>query len=317
MAKKRERKLTITQQIMQTAIEKLQKYQHDVTRKQYTKQMKLYVQFCREQFNAHSFEDCMAHIQEYSDFLQKQNYSASTIHTYLAAVCAVFEINLATIQKPVRYTADYVRGRDRMKSESKTDLESPKWDYITQFQSRVGIRRDELKRLCKDDFVCDESGHFCVRVRKGKGGKCQYQRILEKDINFVKSYFDPSAPGERVFDEAYFQNDLNFHHLRAECAKEYYYEQLQKIKEDPSYRLQLEKEIKLRWNTANKKKDGKPKPFRYDEMYGIYSLRGKNRALAIEKALPVHYDKLALLAVSVFKLSHWRNDVTIASYMLA
>ena len=82
MAKKRVRKLSITQQIMQTAIEKLQKYQHDVTRKQYTKQMKLYVKFCRENFNSKSFEDCRNHIQEYSDFLQQQNYSASTIHTY-------------------------------------------------------------------------------------------------------------------------------------------------------------------------------------------------------------------------------------------
>ena len=317
MAKKRVRKLSITQQIMQVAIEKLQKYQHDVTRKQYTKQMKLYVKFCREHFNAKSFEECKNHIQEYSDFLQTKNYSASTIHTYLAAVCAVFEINLATIPKPVRHTADYVRGRDFMKFESKSDLENPKWAYITQFQSRVGIRRDELKRLCKGDFGYDESGHACVIVTKGKGGKRQLQRILEKDIAFIKSYFDSSAPGERVFDEKYFQNDLNFHHLRAECAKEYYYEQLKKMKENPVYRSQLEKEIKLRWYGANKKKDGKAKPFHYNEMYGIYTLRGKNRAFAIEKGIPIHYDKLALLATSIFKLSHWRNDVTIASYMLA
>ena len=51
MAKKRERKLTITQQIMQIAIEKLAKYQNDVTRKMYTCQFKSYVKFCREHFN--------------------------------------------------------------------------------------------------------------------------------------------------------------------------------------------------------------------------------------------------------------------------
>lgn len=317
MAKKRVRKLSITQQIMQVAIEKLQKYQHDVTRKQYTKQMKLYVRFCREYFNVRNFEECKNHIQVYSDFLQKQNYSASTIHTYLAAVCAVFEINLSTISKPIRHTADYVRGRDSMKYESKSDLDSSKWSYITEFQKRVGIRRDELKHLCKGNFCYDESGRACVLVRKGKGGKMQYQRILEKDIPFVKSYFDFASPNERVFDEKYFQNDLNFHHLRAECAKEYYHEQLKKIKENPAYRKQLEEEIKLRWNAMNKNKGGKTKPFHYNEMYGIYTLRGKNRAFAIEKGIPIHYDKLALLATSIFKLSHWRNDVTIASYMLA
>ena len=38
---------------------------------------------------------------------------------------------------------------------------------------------------------------------------------------------------------------------------------------------------------------------------------------SLKKGLPLHYDKLALLSTSIFKLSHWRNDVTIASYMLA
>ena len=317
MAKKRVRKLSITQQIMQTAIEKLQRYQHDVTRKQYTKQMKLYVKFCRENFNSKSFEECQSHIQEYSDFLQKQKYSASTIHTYLAAVCAVFEVNLATIDKPLRHVADYRKGRNERLIESKNDTNNPKWYPIIEFQKRVGIRRDELKRLCKSDFCYDESERFCVLVRKGKGGKRQLQRVLEKDVEFIKSYFDSSSPNERVFEEKYFQNDLNLHRLRAECTKEYYCEQLKKIKENSEYRKQLEKEIKLRWNTMNKKKDGKVKPFRSEEMLGIYTLRGKNRALAIQKGLPIHYDKLALLACSIFKLSHWRNDVTIASYMLA
>lgn len=286
MAKKRVRKLSITQQIMQPAIEKLQRYQHDVTRKQYTKQMKLYVKFCRENFYSKSFEECQSHIQEYSDFLQKQKYSASTIHTYLAAVCAVFEVNLATIQKPIRHTAEYKRGRNHMESNSKNDLDNPKWVYITEFQRKVGIRRDELFRLEGNDFIVDESNHFCVRIKKGKGGKQQFQRILEKDVEFIKSYFDSVSPNERVFDEKYFRNDLNFHRLRAQCAKEYYYEQLKKLKENPSYRTQLEQEIKLRWNATNRKKNGKIKPFRLEELYGIYTVRGKNRQLAIQKGFP-------------------------------
>ena len=67
----------------------------------------------------------------------------------------------------------------------------------------------------------------------------------------------------------------------------------------------------------NLSKNGKHKPFQPIECFGIYTLRGKNRELANDKNLPFHYDKTALLAVSIFKLSHWRNDVTIASYMLA
>ena len=67
----------------------------------------------------------------------------------------------------------------------------------------------------------------------------------------------------------------------------------------------------------NLNKKGKAKKFKEIEFQGIYSLRGKNRALALRKGLPISYDKRALLATSIFKLSHWRNDVTIGSYLLA
>ena len=314
---KRVRKLTVTQQIMQTATEKLQKYGHDVTRKSYIRHVKRYIKFCREHYDCKTFEDCGTHIQAYSDFLQKENYSASTIHTYLAAVCSVFEINLSTIQKPIRHVAEYKKGRASIDLNAQNDLKNPAWAYIVEFQRRAGIRRDELRRLTGADFVYDESHYPCVYVPKGKGGKMQYQRILEKDIDFIRSYFDSVPPTERIFDKKYFENNLNFHKLRAEAAKEYYAEQLKKIKENPAYAAKLEAEIRLRWQTMNLTKKGNPKKFKEVELHGVYSLRGKNRALAIEKGLPLHYDKLALLATSIFKLSHWRNDVTVGSYLLA
>ena len=316
MSKKRIRKPTITQEIMASAVEKLQKYQHDSTRKQYIRQMKLYVKFCRDKYNAKNFDDCRQYVQDYSDFLQSENYSAATIHTYLAAVCCTFEINLETIEKPIRYVADYSKGRKNIVPDANNDLENPKYSYLTEFQKCVGIRRHELKRLCKNDFAYDESERFCIVVRRGKGGKMQYQRVLDEDIQFIKTYFDSENSNDRIFGEEFFKNNLNLHKLRAEAAKQYYFEQLKKINENPAYRDQLEKEIRLRWETTNFTKNGKPKQFREDELRGVYYLRGKNRQLAIEKGLPIAYDKRALLATSIFKLSHWRNDVTIASYLL-
>ena len=317
MAKKRERKLTITQQIMQTAIEKLAKYQNDVTRKTYLRQAKQYIKFCREHFNVRTFDACREHIQDYSNYLQSENYTASTIHTYLASVCAVFNVNLGTISKPMRYVADYIRGRSVKNIDSKNDLVNPKWSDVVEFQRCVGIRRDELKRLKGSDFDIDESGYLCVIVRRGKGGKCQYQRIFEEDIEFIKSYFDSVEKEDYIFDRKYFENYLNFHYLRSEAAKAYYWEQLKKIKENSGYAEQLEKEVRARWEKMNLTRKGTPKKFKEIEIKGIYTLRGKNRELALKKGLPLNYDKLALLATSIFKLSHWRNDVTIASYMLA
>ena len=317
MSKKRVRKLTVTQEIMQVVIEKLQKYQHDVTRKTYLRQAKQYIKFCREHFDSRNFDSCKEHIQDYSNYLQTQNYTASTIHTYLAAACSVFEISLETIQKPTRHVADQTRGREKKPLDSKNDFDNPQWTYIVEFQRRVGIRRDELKCLKGRDFEIDESAYPCIVIRKGKGGKKQYQRILEKDMAFVQSYFDRVAENEYIFNRKYFENNLNLHSLRALSAKKYYFAQLQKIKENPEYAKQLEKEIRDRWSKMNLTKKSKSKKFKEVEIRGTYTLRGKNRELALQKGLPVHYNKVALLATSVFKLSHWRNDVTIASYMLA
>lgn len=50
---------------------------------------------------------------------------------------------------------------------------------------------------------------------------------------------------------------------------------------------------------------------------GNYVLRGHNRELALKNGLPVSYDRLALLAVSIYHLAHWRHDVTAANYLLA
>ena len=92
----------------------------------------------------------------------------------------------------------------------------------------MGIRRHELKRLCKNDFAYDESERFCIVVRRGKGGKMQYQRVLDEDIQFIKTYFDSENSNDRIFGEEFFKNNLNLHKLRAEAAKQYYFEQLKK-----------------------------------------------------------------------------------------
>ena len=73
----------------------------------------------------------------------------------------------------------------------------------------------------------------------------------------------------------------------------------------------LIKELKARWQ-FNKKKNGDP-----EKVEGTYYLRGLNRKFALEHNLPTAYNRLALMAVSVYHLSHWRLDVTVCNYILA
>ena len=56
-----------------------------------------------------------------------------------------------------------------------------------------------------------------------------------------------------------------------------------------------------------------------EDAVGAYVLvrRGKTRELAQKLGLPVGYDRLCTLAVSVLHLAHWRLDVTVDNYLLA
>lgn len=316
---KKKRRTSITQQIMNEVIKiQNEKTSHDLSRKHYIRNTKKFIVFCRENYDCRDFDGCREYIQDYSDYLQSQGYSPSTIHSYIAAACSTFSVPMEEIKKPIRKTSEFTRGRDKgEKIRTNQDLADSEWSYIVEFQKRVGLRRAELKGLRKEDGLIDESGHFTVFVRNGKGRKRQNQRLNSKeDVEFIKRYFDAVGTGEKIFEDKYFKNDLNFHKLRADSAKEYYTIQLDSILNEPGYAEKLEAEIKRRWQLYNiNPKTGKPKKFPQSQIQGWYVLRGDNRAKAIREGRPLRYNRLAVMATSIFKLSHWRCNVTVQNYL--
>ena len=166
------------------------------------------------------------------------------------------------------------------------------------------------------DLTTDESGYPVIKVRS-KGGKITLQKVLDTD--FIKPYFEGKAPDEKVFSSKEFRNNLNLHRLRAECAQNAYKYYAQRLEnEGDSYRTQLENELRKRLLSTNlDKKTGKPKGIKEQYLHGKYFCRGKNKELCKKLGIPWVYDKLALMAVSVFHLSHNRLDVSLESYMLA
>ena len=87
---KRQRRLSVTQQIMQEADAKLKSknYPNRKTYRQFLRHSYKYVQFCRGKFDCRDYESCcrLEYAQFYCDFLKEQGYTPSTIHTYLAGV---------------------------------------------------------------------------------------------------------------------------------------------------------------------------------------------------------------------------------------
>ena len=135
-------------------------------------------------------------------------------------------------------------------------------------------------------------------------------------LEFIKKYFCCVEKEEFIFDRKYFANALPFHKLRAECARYCYFKLLKQVQANPNFAKQLEQEIRQRWQ-ENKDKRGRVKPFPEKELRGYYTLRGGNRKRAIEKGLPISYNKTILLWISIFKLSHYRNNIAATNYMLA
>lgn len=60
------------------------------TARQYRHLAVQYGEWCKQRYGCRHPQDCKAHIQDYADWLTAEGKSASTIHTYLAAVCRVW-----------------------------------------------------------------------------------------------------------------------------------------------------------------------------------------------------------------------------------
>ena len=285
------------------------KHTSDKSWKSYMDSSIKFGEWCKKQYHCRHFSDCRGHIQDYADWLAKQGKSASTIHTYLAGVCRVYEVPLDKVQKPKRVTSQNTRSRGLKGVDNRNDAAREASPRLHDFAAAVGIRRAEYARLRGDDLVYDESGYLCVRVKRGKGGKFQLQRILPGDEMFVRACFDGSE--KRVFTTKELNNKIDLHHLRAVQAQRAYQYYYNRLKSEPEYRERLEMEIKARWRLYNKKR------WKQHEFEGTYRLRGANKDLARRLGKPTAYDRLAVLATSVFHLAHWRNDVTVNNYLLA
>lgn len=290
------------------------------TEKQYRNHAIKFANWCKEQYGCRMLEKCSAHVQDYADFLVAQGKSPSTIHTYLAGICRICGVPLADIQKPLRVVAENTRSRGMKAVDSRTDSSCEASPRLYDFACIAGIRRAEYLHLTPEDLAEDDFGNPCILVRKGKGGKRQLQRILPEELPAIKAVFGNPATPEHLFSKSEMSNKIDLHHLRALRAQQMYRYYLDKIENTPGYREQLITEIRHTWehdDEARKENGYKAKRWSDMKVTEQYILRGNNRKLAKKHGLPGAYDRLALLAVSIFHLSHWRHDVTVANYLLA
>ena len=217
------RKKSISRRLYEEARDHFKKFENNKTRQTYTFAYRKFICYCRTAHDAKTKEECLNCVDAYINFLKSHGRSASTIHTYVAAICNFHNVPMGNYKIPKRYTSEYSRGRidNNKKKRKDSDLNNTMYKRLVEFQKRVGLRRSELRRLKKNDFIEDtEHGTFYVICRRGKGGKYQEQFILPRDIPFIKEYFDGS--NSPVFTTEEMRNKLPLHYLRAKYAQRSY-----------------------------------------------------------------------------------------------
>lgn len=265
-------------------------------------------------------------IQSYADYLIQKKYSPDTIHTYIAPICKAFAINMREIKKPIRSAGTITRSRDDTANLlGDAEEKKPKYQRLVALAKCLGIRRQEYVRLRGEDLTVDYSGAPCVMVKRGKGGKRQMQRILPDHIRTVQAVFAGISPRQKVFSPQEMKNHIDLHAFRAEVARKAYDYYLAMIAEKGSD--ELIEDIKEYFFHYHKKecseKGNKRIAKQFRELIRDieandrkYIVRGVNKERALAFGQPTEYDRVALTAVSVFHLAHWRNDVTVRDYML-
>ena len=255
-------------------------------------------------------------IQQYEKYLENEClYSASTIHTYLAPVCKGLCINMADINKPRRSAGLIKRSRDvTANAQGKAEAEKEEFERLVNVQRALGIRRSELARLTGGDLIKTKNRGMYVRVRRGKGGKYQLQRVLPQHEKTIERIFKDVGKDENVFLRREMSNKIDLHGMRADVAKEAYDYYSERIKNDSGYADELRAAIYDRYEKYNRNEDFESWQKTWDRP-DPYVLRGENRQNAINNHRPTEYNRLAMMAVSVLHLSHWRLCVTAVNYL--
>lgn len=255
-------------------------------------------------------------LQAYSDHLQAKGYSAATVHTYLAGPCKGLGVRMGDISKPTRSGASITRSRGGRNERGAR--EAAKNERLHDFQRAVGIRRAELAQLRGRDLVTDGRGQMCVHVAQGKGGKEQYQVILPQYQAYVRQVMTERGPDERVFTRREMDNDMDLHGLRRELAQEAYDYYADRIQHEPGYADRLRDDLRARWDECHDREPSIQFARALEPDAAPIHLRPSqgNYQAAQEHGRPTEFDRLAVLAVSVYNLSHWRTDVTVSNYLV-
>ena len=193
-----------------------QKYENNITARAYKASARDFCEYARDEHIRHIQDITKEHIQAYERSLEERGCSPASIHSRIAPICAIREINMREIEHPRRTSDHITRGRDQERNmQGRHQEHDERYSRSVELERAVGIRRSELERLEGRNLTYDERGYLCVEVERGKGGKYQLQRILPEHERTVINAFRGVRGNERVLDRSEMAPKANYHGMRA------------------------------------------------------------------------------------------------------
>lgn len=246
-------------------------------------------------------------IQQYIYERTYQGKSAQTVNKDLASLCAGTGEKKTDYQHPKRNEAP-------TKGRSGPGIRTESGARIYDIAPAIGIREDEYRQL-KGNGIKEKDGFVYVYVPKGKGGKEQWQLVSPDRANDVRGLFCGKGKDEYIFSkkEIHGIDHSNLHAFRREHAREMYEWYLERTPEEKNYWM---REMKSRFMENPQKRSSWSKvEYRIKNSPNIVT-RGHNKSALISQGRDITFDREAVMFVSVFCLSHYREDVTVTNYLV-
>lgn len=280
-----------------------------VARKNDLKQFNKFVEEQRLDLYRATKEEIVASLKEYRDYRYAKGCSDATVKKNVSIISFILGVPSDAKAETLGFTVKVgqpTKGREDAK-RIVNNLNLP----VIELNNCLGIRRHEVLSLKGSDLI-EKDGRMYVVVRRGKGGKYQEQLILKIHEDIVRGFFKNKGPEEYIFpmEARSACEHANLHECRRELAQrcyEYYVELLK----DPAEREKMKDLLEAKFN------ENPDKRYRFHRamMDKPYVARGKVKEELYEAGRPLEFDRLALMAVSVLHLAHYREDVTVKNYM--
>ena len=180
----------------------------------YTKHAIAFAKWCKANHKCKTVADCREYVNEY--LASVTDLSAYTVKLKAAAIAKLYGCSTTDL---IPTQPRHRRNITRSRGEAKRDAHFSEKNHaeLVSFCRSTGLRRHEMVNLRGDDYAIID-GEMYIHVRKGKGGKERYAKVIG-DADIIRRMMDRAENG-KVFTNVPGAADI--HGYRRDYAKACY-----------------------------------------------------------------------------------------------